>query len=339
MSKLSQRAREVMAPSPTARRVLHGMRAVRSCAGRALGRAGGAAGATAQDYWDQADLDAVRDVSWLAIEEISLGAARAFHPSGDPRQVVDELLVPIARRRPDGLRGLALVCGDMAAERGFFLPRGELRFASVVGVDLSPESLARAASFTSEFPFEPRVADANELRLEPGSLDLAVGMHGIHHIRELAPAFDELARALTPDGVLFMYEWIGPEFLQIPARNALVARLLLLTFPRRERRTHQGRHKGLFLQLPPSAFDPSEACASSLLEPEFMARFDVVRAVHFGALSYPMFEGNAPNIDMTDPTTARRVHRVLRIERWLTDRRVVQPLFLMAVGRPKACAR
>ena len=135
----------------------------------------------------------------------------------------------------------------------------------------------------------------DEIRKTVEAMDRAEGEHLLRQLAEtertdgwlrltavamlsLSVSAGPLARALTPDGVLFMYEWIGPEFLQIPARNALVARLLLLTFPRRERRTHQGRHKGLFLQLPPSAFDPSEACASSLLEPEFMARFDVVRA-------------------------------------------------------------
>jgi SAM-dependent methyltransferase len=288
----------------------------------------------AQAHWDNVDIDVVRDVSWLGISELSQHYGREFEPTLDPRRVVDEFLVPLMADRPNGLRGMALVCGDMAAEHSFFQPRGPLFFGHVLGIDLSPESLARAEQYTAPFPFEGRCQDANDLELAPGSLDLAVGMHGIHHIKELENAFGQLAKALAPGGVLYMYEWIGPKYLQIPKRNAFVARLLLLGFSRRERLTHIGRRKGWFLQLRPKHFDPSEAVASPELEPQFLRFFTPDRVTRFGGLTYPMFEGNAPNIDMSNPGVAKRVRRVIAIERWLTDRNLIAPLFMTAVGRP-----
>lgn len=286
-----------------------------------------------EQHWDTVDIAEVRDVSWLSIQEVSEFYGRAFESHLDPRLITDPLLEPLTAER--GLRGLALVCGDMAAEYSFFVPRGPIRFESVIGVDLSQASLDRAHEYARGFPFVARCEDANDLDLPPGSLDLAVGMHGIHHIERLPEVFDVLRRALSPGGVLYLYEWIGPEYLQIPRRNRLWARLCLLAFSRRERTTHTGRRKGWFLQGKAATFDPSEACNSTVLREHYTRTFASERELVFGGLLYPMFEGSARNIDMTRELTRRRVDALLRLERWLTERGWIEPLFMMAVGRPR----
>jgi SAM-dependent methyltransferase len=286
-------------------------------------------------HWDNVDIDLVRDVSWLAVPSLSETYAAMFDATLDPRSVIDAQLRKGSTRPIDQLRGLALVCGDMAAENGCFLPRADIAFANVIGLDLSSESLARAATFTSQFPFEPRVCDANELELVPGSLDLAVGMHGIHHIRNLENAFQQLHSALSPQGVLFMYEWIGPEYLQIPFRNRLAVRAHLTKFTPRERTTHLGKRKGRFIQYPPQSFDPSEACNSTQLDPLFRKYFNVVREATFGGLMYPLLEGNGQNIDMSNPEVFKKIQRAQKWEERATQKGLIKPLFMIAVGVPK----
>jgi SAM-dependent methyltransferase len=286
-------------------------------------------------HWDTVDIDLVRDVSWLSVAGLSESYAAMFDQSLDPRTVIDDQLRKGASRPLNQLRGLALVCGDMAAEHGCFLPRGDISFDQVIGMDLSPESLARAATFTTQFPFEARTCDANDLQLGANSLDLAVGMHGIHHIQNLENAFQQLHRALSPKGVLFMYEWIGPEYLQIPFRNRLAVRAQLTKLTSLERTTHLGRRKGLFIQYPPATFDPSEACNSTQLDPLFRKYFNVIREARFGGLMYPLLEGNGQNIDMSNPKVAQKIVRAQQWEERATRKGLIKPLFLIAAGIPK----
>ncbi len=288
-----------------------------------------------QAHWDSVDIDQVRDVSWLSVGNISERYMSKFHPSVDPRQAIDELLAPAVAARPEGLRGLAMVCGDMVAERTYFESRGDVRFTSIEGIDVSSESLKRAHQHMAGLPFVSRCEDANNATLEPSSIDLAVGLHGIHHIRELGSAFEQLRRALQPHGLLFMYEWIGPEFLQIPFRNAMVTRWLLRQFDDRQRTNHLGQRKGRFLQYRRHTFDPSEACASTQLVPEYLRHFESVKTVKFGGLLYPLLEGNAPNIDMADACVSAKVARAFDLEARLTESGVVKPLFMISVGRPR----
>ena len=290
-------------------------------------------------HWDHIDVDVVRDVSWLSIEWLARHYAWRFDPSMDAVGVINRQLRASHGERSKELRGLALVCGDMAAEKGYFDTRDEVRYASITGVDLSGESLSRASALMAGLPFHGLLADANRLDLAPGSLDFAVGLHGVHHIHNLGNAFFQLNQALAPDGLLFLYEWIGPPFLQIPRRNAFVARLLLSLFSTKQRTTHLGDKKGAFLQFPPERFDPSEACNSDRLVPELEHHFEIIHEVRFGSLMYPLLEGNAPNVDVTRWSVGHRVRFALRVERVLTRLRIVRPLFCMTLAKARPISR
>ena len=290
-------------------------------------------------HWDHIDVDVVRDVSWLSMDWLNRHYAWRFDPSMDAVGLINRRLRATFGERSKNLRGLALVCGDMAAEKGYFETRDNVRYESVTGVDLSRESLKRASELMAGLPFHGVLADANRLDLDPGSLDFAVGLHGIHHIHNLANAFYQLNQALAPDGLLFFYEWIGPPFLQIPRRNAFVTRLLLLLFSAEQRTTHGGEKKGAFVQYPPERFDPSEACNSDRLIPELEHHFEILHEVRFGSLMYPLLEGNAPSIDASTWSVGHRVRFALRVERVLTRLRIVRPLFCMTLAKPRPISR
>ena len=290
-------------------------------------------------HWDRIDVDVVRDVSWLSLPWVGQHYAWRFEPNRDTVGLINRHLIANYGERSKHLRGLALVCGDMAAEKGYFETRDGVEYASVTGIDLSGESLKRATELMAGLPFHGELADANRLDLDPGSLDFAVGLHGIHHIHNLGNAFFQLNQALAPDGLLFLFEWIGPPFLQIPRRNAFVTRLLLRLFNTRQRTTHLGEKKGSFLQYPPGRFDPSEACNSDRLVPELEHHFEIIHEVRFGSLLYPLLDGNAPNIDMAKWSVGHRVRFALRVERVLTRFGLVRPLFCMTLAKPRPISR
>jgi len=288
----------------------------------------------ARRTWDTIDIDRVRSVAWLSVDAVNDDIWHEFSEMRGPVVVVTDLLAE--RGRHEGLAGAALVCGDMQSERMFFEHTPRVSFRSVDGYDLSPVSLARYTPDGVEW--RPHQLDCNELELPESTFDLVVASHGAHHVQNLDGLFGQARRSLKPGGLMYMYEWIGPTFLQIPRRNRLFARVLLYAlFPgRRVRTTHIGRRKGIwYLQDAPRKFDPSEACNSPRLYPAYLANFVPLVEYRHGGLTYPMFEGIAQNLP-DDERTRRRIRFVVRAEKWLTRRGLVLPLFVVAVGERRA---
>lgn len=295
--------------------------------------------ARAAHTWDTIDTDQVRSVAWVSLRQVADDLNESFAPGEGPILLTHRLLAD-NRVVTSGLTGGALVCGDMQSEQGFFdQPWSTVDFADVHGYDLSEVSLDRFA--TTAFRWHPHVTDCNQLQLTPGMFDLLVASHGAHHVADLDCLFTQARAGLKPGGLMYIYEWIGPTYLQIPRRNAVVATALLLAlFPRRATRTtHMGKVKGLrYLQDPPESFDPSEACNSTVLYDRFTDNFEVLAEYRHGALTYPMFEGIAPNLATEQPRTRRRIAMVLAIEKFLTRHGIISPLFTMAVGRRRPMA-
>ncbi len=292
-----------------------------------------------QAAWDGIDIDQVRNVAWTAIPyfmEHNLARLGGPNPHARVRALLAER-VPVERR--EALVGGVLLCGDMRGEAPIFRPADGVAFQHVDGFDLSPASLERVDA--DGIPFEGHVADCNTLELDEGRYDLLVGHHGIHHVMELGHLFDQARQGLRETGLLMMDEWIGPPFLQLPRRNAFFARLLLFgLYPKpRSRTNHMGQRKGVWLAPPPEAFDPSEACNSDALLPEYRRHFEPIAEVQYGGLTYPVFEGIGHTIDMGRWTNKLRVRIVYLAERVLTALGLVRPLFVSSIGQPRRGAR
>jgi len=95
-----------------------------------------------------------------------------------------------------GLRVLDLGCGF-----GWFCRHaaGE-GAASVTGIDISENMLARARSAGTDPRIAYRRADLEHLELEPGSFDLAYSSLALHYVERLDALLAEVAKALQPGG-------------------------------------------------------------------------------------------------------------------------------------------
>jgi SAM-dependent methyltransferase len=285
----------------------------------------------AQHTWDTIDIDAVRSVAWLSIEAVGTDLWKEFSDGRGPVALTMDLLA--ARRPAEGLVGAALVCGDMQSERMFFEHTPRVSFTRVDGYDLSQASLDRYTPDGIEW--RPHQVDCNQMTLPESEYDLVVASHGAHHVMNLTGFFAQARASLQPRGLFYMYEWIGPTYLQIPKRNRFFATLFLYAlFPkRRTRTTHMGKVKGLrYIQDKPHEFDPSEACNSLALYPSYTQNFTPLAEYRHGGITYPMFEGLAQNMAQDQPRTRKRLEFVVKAEKWLTDHKWIHPLFVVAVG-------
>lgn len=285
----------------------------------------------AQEKWDNEDLDRVRQVAWSGLRTVNDAIWRSFSPGETPSELLGRKLKTLGR--DDELAGVAVVCGDMQGERVWFEQLPGVSFKSVDGYDISAASMDRYTP-PPGLIWQPHQDNCNRLQLPEDAFDLAVAWHGAHHVENVGGLFYEIHQSLRPGGLLFIYEWIGPEYLQIPKVNAVVAHALLLTmFSKQERTTHMGLNKGVRrLQPVPSQFDPSEACNSTDLLPQYLRYFTPVAQVLHGGLLYPVFEGIAQNLDETDNRTVNRISRVIAIEKSMSRLGLIEPLFVVSLG-------
>lgn len=302
----------------------------------------------AAQSWDTMNVDMVRAVAWSSLSFIPTSIHRRFsgsenaaefvqrHAVAGLQAAVDQLPPKLrSRARKSPLKGLAMVCGDMEAERAFFETRTHLKCKEVDGYDISRESLRRYKPKRG-LTFHAHVADCNYLNLPQDTYALAVACHGAHHVYNLGNFFYQINKALKDGGVMYMIEWIGPNRLQIPFWNHVISTVLLWAFfSKRERTTHMGHIKGRWVQYEPDTWEPSEACNSVELMPQFLKYFEPISEVGHGGLCYPIFEGIAQNLDQTNPLTALKIKTVYWLETVLTKVGIVQPLFVMVVGRKR----
>lgn len=292
----------------------------------------------AKDTWNNIDITKVKSVAWCSISYFEQKIALQFSGEESGVSLIHKLL---AKRLPkfklNNLKGTALVCGDMQSERGFFEFDQVVKFNEVNGYDLSEVSLCRYQP-NPNIKFTPTLIDCNDLVLERDSFDLIVGCHGVHHVYNLGNLFYQAHKALNKDGLIYLYEWIGLEYLQIPLTNHIFAGILLfLLFPsKKTRTTHMGKIKGFWIQHTPQEFDPSEACNSQELLPQFLNYFKPIKIVVHGGLTYPIFEGIAQNIDQTKFINKIKIRIVYFVEKLLTKIRFIKPCFMVVVGEKKS---
>lgn len=110
-------------------------------------------------------------------------------------------------------RGLSLGCGAGRAER-FFLKQGICeRFT---GVDVAAEAVAEAREHAEAdgLQIDYLCQDLNHLDLGDEKFDLIVCQTILHHVLNLEHVLEAVERALSPDGVFFVHDYIGETQFQ-----------------------------------------------------------------------------------------------------------------------------
>ena len=184
-------------------------------------------------------------------------------------------------------RGLSLGCGEGRLERDV-LAKGICR--EMVGLDLSPEAVARAsesARAESCSEVEYRLGDMNRLELEENSFDIIFFHQSLHHVEALELCLTSVARALRPGGLLYLDEYIGPS--RGDWNRALVAHAEA-SFDRLPTEVRRRRQ----LTLPIDWRDPSEAIRSAEIVPTLEQHFTIAERRDYGgnllSVIHPLLE-------------------------------------------------
>ena len=260
--------------------------------------------------------------------------------TGDPHE---HWLEFVRRRfRPDGgLKGLSLGCGFGDVER-YALRIGLC--ASLDACDLSSEALAVAEHEATQMGVAERLhyfeCDLNKDTLGSHAYDICFGSAAIHHVENLSHVFSEIRRALKPDGLLVLMEYVGPSRFQWSDTVQSLLTTLLHVLPENHRRSlrHPGVTKNT-IERPSietvTTADPSEAVRSAEILPELERQFAIEYQADFGGtLLQFLLADIVGNFKVDDPRDCALLELLTLFEETLIVRRVIPSDFVMLVASP-----
>jgi SAM-dependent methyltransferase len=148
----------------------------------------------------------------------------------------------------------------------------------VEGVDSSEAALEAARSKAREEGLTGityRRGDLNTLALPVARYDVVFFHASLHHVRSVEKLLARVERAMTPDGILFLEEWVGPSRTEWDENRLARMRALYAELPESWR---------VFptLQAPIAVDDPSEAARSSAILPAVRRLFHVLEERPYG---------------------------------------------------------
>lgn len=271
----------------------------------------------ARQFWDS-EVHVPTHSNWMGHPLVRAWINRQI--SGDPGQwPMDWFQTWLSARR--FRRGLSIGCGTGALERDL-MSRGLCD--RIDAFDGSPESIRVAVEEAAKLGFGERIhyslGDFNEPRLPANTYDVVFVHQAMHHVSKLEKLYRAIMNTLTPDGILYMDEYVGPSRHDWNDRIMAPIRAVFHAIPR-----HQRDHDVLL--TPIQVHDPSEAIRSSEILPVLDVGYETLAFRGYGGNILSVIYGH---VEDTDPMTA---HLIAEEERLL--REGAPPMLAIIVAKPK----
>lgn len=169
---------------------------------------------------------------------------------------------------------LSLGCGCGRIERNIFPLK---QFARIDACDISPESIEQAKTQIKEIDPDGIVnyfvADINHDELKESEYDFIFANSCMHHIENLEFAYENIAKALKPNGLFYQGEYVGKNRFQNSQRIVSLVNNILKILPEKWKIKNNFENFDLKRMI---NNDPSEAIRSEEIVPLTHKYFDVI---------------------------------------------------------------
>lgn len=235
-------------------------------------------------------------------------------------------------------RSLDLGCGAAARSLTVW---NEGASACLEGVDISEDRVAEGERRRLEAgaPGGFRALDVNAIELEANRYDLIFSAHSFHHFLELEHVMEQTARALTPQGLFILEEFVGPTQFQWTDRQMEITAGLMHLLPDDLRRLRWGAvkpHEGRPTVEQVVAVSPFESIRSAEIVPLFERFFDIVLVRKLGGtIQHLLYNGIVHNFWPLTEEISRTIQGIFGVEDSLIDSGLLPSDFMLLVGRRK----
>jgi len=233
-------------------------------------------------YWDELEHHTDTSAIWMAHPLVRGAINRRI--TGDPSKWPIPALL-------EGMRfktALSIGCGTGGLERSLVDAK---IVEDMTGIDSSQAVLAEARRLGSSIRYQ--VADARTFL--PGRTYDAIFFHqSLHHFDHLDDLMSLVRNALSPRGILYVDEYIGPSRDEWTPAKLLRPNLAYRLLP-------IGTRRAKIVRAPINHEDPTEAIRSSQIVSAIEKRFRIVERHNYGghllSLLYPNMERRSPRFD------------------------------------------
>ncbi|MGZ7079152.1 MAG: class I SAM-dependent methyltransferase [Thermoanaerobaculia bacterium] len=284
--------------------------------------------------WGSAEFThTLAEVSWMASMAVLMHLNE--RATGDPAR---DWLSSWAHRyfAGDHLRVLVLGCGEGWLERAI----AAWPFVDAIdAVDVSEEAIARARAAGGP-KITYGVVDLNVDPLKAGAYDVIVAHSILHHVENLEHAFAQIDRAMKPDAMLVVNEYVGPNRFQFSDEVLAIINELLAALPANLRRGRVEQTTYERKERPSREFmienDPSEAVRSEDLLPMIGEQFEVLESKKIGGtiLMHLLYD-IVQNFRFEDPRERALIEMMCATEGALVDAGSIGSDFAMLAARKK----
>lgn len=188
-------------------------------------------------------------------------------------------------------------------------------------------------------PIQFEQVDLNEVKLKSGHYDLIFASNSIHHVENLENLFTQVNRALTPDGLFFCIDYMGPDYMQWTDSQLDIINRILAVFPDEFARNSLKEDviDKTIQRIPLSCFqksDPSEGCRASEIIGIIKENLEILELRPLGeTLLYELLRGRIHNFDDKDEKDSFILKLLTVFEHILIDYKILGSDFNFVAAR------
>ena len=226
-------------------------------------------------------------------------------------------------------RVISIGCGTGALEREL---RNFNAASDITAYDVSKAAIREAKRLARSEGYKGikyRVADCNDLHLPVSRYHGAFFHASLHHIADPDKLLEEVNKALEPQGLVYVDDYVGPSRDEWSDEHLTHARELFKLVP--------DEVKILDVNPPFDYTDPSEMIRSSRTLPALRERFDILHyRPYWGNVLFPILCA-VDGAMFQQPQYAEVIEQLIAAEKDLVARgEITDPLFAIVVARKRA---
>lgn len=236
--------------------------------------------------------------------------------------------------------GLDVGGGLGNAARGFYQLLSAQRF-DVMDISTYAVEQGNARAKEDGLNMVYSVADLNKDTLPNQTYDLITASGALHHIANLEHLFEQIANALTPDGIFFANDYFGPNYMQWTETQLNTINAIIACLPDEMNVVShkQDRVMKEVTRIPLEIFervDPSEGVRASDILDVMKNHLEIVRIVPFGqTIVYELLRGRVQNFNDDDPKDSTILKLICLIEKLMMDSGVIGSDFNLVIAKRK----
>ena len=239
--------------------------------------------------------------------------------SGNPEMIYEDYVFNKYLSKRKDLKMLSVGCGEGLHERNFAKHNC---FSQIDAIDFSSQSIVNAQKFAFEnnLNINYQAGDFKKIEFKKNCYDLILFSSSLHHFENIEDTLENFVKPfLSENGILVVFEYVGPNRLQWSKKQLGKANQLLEKLPKKYKllinnsSTKRKVYKPGILRM--LLVDPSEAINSEAIVPSLKSKFKVLEQTNLGwNILHILLKGISHNFLNEEPETKILIENLLEEE-------------------------